>query len=117
MVTLPIKRDIEIPQGDSWRLPFAIRLPDLAAFGFTSHDLVGCTARAQIRPGFMGEVIAEMDIDYIDRATRTFRPWLPATETTGDLEGVWDLQIVEDATGWTRTFYRGSVSMVRQVSR
>jgi hypothetical protein len=115
---LPLDVDIEIDQGDSWRFPYTIKLPNLTAFGYTTTDLNGCEIEAQIRPGFRGEVAASMEIDYIDLAERKFRPWLPAEDTLDDgVEGMWDLQIVEIATGWTRTFFRGEAKLNRQITR
>lgn len=113
---LPIRRDIEIPQGGYWQIP-SIVFPDFTPFG-GPVDLTGCTVIAQIRPDLKAIDVTNINIEYIDRQTRTIRPYLTRQQTeSGALEGYWDLFIQEDDGPWGMPWFEGTVTLNKRVSR
>lgn len=78
-------------------------------------DWTGCTGAAQIRPS--AESASAVDFTVTLGASGAVSVTLPAASSaTLASGGVWDLQVV-DGAGKIRTWIRGQVSLIRDVTR
>lgn len=121
----PATYDLTIYQGDTFRLPLRLRTqnPD-GTFG-DYIDLTGSTVKAQVRATtFATDVLAEFTAELLDQTVvdtkgsvlLSLDPTTTAGLLTNGAPGVWDVQITF-ADGSVKTYLRGSVTVVPQVTR
>ena len=118
---LPVVRNIEIYQGDTFEIFFRLRVlnPDESPGAYI--DLTGCTPKAQIRtaPGASGSPLAEFDASLGNQATYpgSVLLELDAADSAGlSVNGAWDCQLTLPS-GKIRTYVAGTVTLIKEVTK
>jgi hypothetical protein len=115
---IPGTYDIQIYQGDTFRVFFRLRDE-----GGTYIDLTGQIAKAQIRSNTDAPtVLAEFSTSIPDQSVLANRGSVLLTLTSAQTSalttgGVWDVQLQVTATGEVNTYLRGTVTVVKEVTR
>ena len=114
---LPITRNIQIYQGDTFSLIFRLRQRNQAG-QVSPVNLSGATAHAQIRNRDEAQsLMAEFTTTITNPENGEVRILLTADQTRALTQnGKWDVQI-NFANGTVRTYMKGSVSVTKEVTR
>lgn len=116
----PGTHDLDIYKGDSFELFFRIRETDVNGDPAGYVNLTGRVPKAQIRASASsGTVLAEFTAALADQTTAPGGVLLTLTpaQTAALTNGVWDVQLTTTATGDTKTYLRGTVTVTDEVTR
>ena len=115
-MVLPVNRNLNIYQGDSFALVF--RLRTRTPQGTTQPiNLTGATAKAQIRNKTTEALVVEFQVDFPNRMNGEVRISLTPEQTSALKENArWDVQ-VSFSDGTVRTYLKGNVTLGKQVTR
>lgn len=126
----PAKLDIEIYQGDTFELFFAIKekVPESDPVTYAYVNLTGQTGKAQIKklqkvegsnpPTFESIVLADMEVTLADQTTLPGRVLLRMSpEITAGIpsSGKWDFQLT-NADDDVNTYLRGAARLTKDVT-
>lgn len=116
----PGTHNLEIYKGDSFEIFFRIRNTDANGDPAAYVDLTGRVPKAQVRASASaGTVLAEFTATLANQTTAPGGVLLTLSpaQTAALTNGVWDVQLTTTATGETKTYLRGTVMVMDEVTR
>lgn len=115
-MALPVSKNLNIYEGDTFRFVFRLRQQDLFGEAGAPVNLSGSIVRSQIRPAENSEtVLAEFTATHNDDGGEVTLMLTPAV-TASLVDGVWDAQ-VQFPDGTVRTYLKGTVTVNQEVTR